>query len=127
MSHLLRKQPERCLVERLTQEAPETLFTSCICVMELRHGAARLNDRGNLWRRIEREILSQIEVLPIGLNEALLAGDLLAHLYASGKPIDIEDILIGATALRKDLTVVTNNVRHFRRIPKLLVEDWSGS
>jgi predicted nucleic acid-binding protein len=33
-------------------------------------------------------------------------------------------VLIGATALTKGLTVVTNNVAHFRRIPELSVEDW---
>jgi tRNA(fMet)-specific endonuclease VapC len=92
--------------------------------MELRHGAVRLNDQGRLWSRIEREILSGIEILPLGIKEALLAGDLLAYLHASGKIIDVEDVLIGATALSNDLTVVTNNIKHFARIPNLQVEDW---
>ncbi len=124
LSHLLRKRPEPRLMERIRREAPDALFTSCICAMELRHGAAMLRDRGVLWRRIEREVLDRLEILPVGIGEALLAGDLLAHLQASGTPIDTEDVLIGATALRMDLTVITNNVKHFERIPGLLVEDW---
>ncbi len=124
LSHLLRRQPPASFMERLKKEANQTLFTSCICVMELRHGAARLKDPGVLWRRIENEILSRIEILPVSINEALLAGDLLAHLYSVGKPIDTEDILIGATAICNGLTVVTNNVGHFKRIPNLQVEDW---
>jgi len=43
------------------------------------------------------------------------------------KRIDTEDILIGATAVRNGLTVVTNNISHFKRIPNLRVEDWSAS
>ncbi len=124
LSQLLRRRPDRRVVERLQSEPSERLFTSCICVMELRHGAVKLNDQGGLWHRIEHEILNGIETLPLGMKEAILAGDLLAHLHASGKIIDVEDVLIGATALRNDLTMVTNNVKHFARIPNLHVEDW---
>jgi predicted nucleic acid-binding protein len=124
LSQLLRRHPDRRVVERLQCEPSERLFTSCICVMELRHGAVKLKDQGELWGRIEHEILSGIETLPLGISEAILAGDLLAHLRASGKTIDVEDVLIGVTALRNDLTLVTNNIKHFARIPHLRVEDW---
>ena len=124
VSHLLRKKPPSNLIEKLRGQAPEALFTSCICIMELRHGATRLQDHGILWGRIERDILQLLEILPVGLDEALLAGDILAHLGAKGRPIDVEDVLIGATALLKGLTVVTNNIKHFRQIPNLKVEDW---
>ncbi|MGZ5440093.1 MAG: PIN domain-containing protein, partial [Candidatus Aminicenantales bacterium] len=60
----------------------------------------------------------------VGLDEALLAGELLAGLSLTGQNIDVEDVLIAATALTQGLTVVTNNVRHFERIPGLRVEDW---
>jgi predicted nucleic acid-binding protein len=80
VSHLLRKKPPSNLIERLRGIAPETLFTSCICIMELRHGTARLQDHGILWGRIERDILQWLKILPVGLEEALLAGDILAHL-----------------------------------------------
>jgi len=85
----------------------------------------RHRDHGALWRRIEREILARLEILGLGTDEALRAGDLLAHLSTTGQPIDVEDVLIGATAVVRGLTVVTNNVRHFRRIPGLPVEDWT--
>ena len=44
----------------------------------------------------------------------MVAGDVLAHLWSVGRSIDVEDVLIGATALSRGLTVVTNNVAHFR-------------
>lgn len=124
LSEVVRKRPNSGVMARLRAAPPESLFTSCICVMELRSGAARLQDHGSLWRRLEREILGAVEVLEVGLEEAKLAGDILAGLAASGTPIDVEDVLIGATALSRGLSVVTRNVRHFRRIPELSVEDW---
>lgn len=123
-SQLVRKPPHPHLLEKLRQHSTDTLFTSCICVMELRHGAVRRRDHGTLWRRIEREILERVEILGIGTEEALVAGDVLAHLWSVGRSIAVEDVLIGATALSRGLTVVTNNVAHFRRIPDLSVEDW---
>jgi tRNA(fMet)-specific endonuclease VapC len=41
-----------------------------------------------------------------------------------GKRIAPEDLLIGATALAHGYAVVTDNVRHFARIPNLQVENW---
>jgi predicted nucleic acid-binding protein len=78
----------------------------------------------SLWERIEREILSRIEILPLDEAEAVRAGDLLALLEAQGNPIGIEDAWIGATALEHALTVVTRNLKHFQRIPGLRTESW---
>jgi predicted nucleic acid-binding protein len=43
------------------------------------------------------------------------------HLRRRGELIPDFDILLGAVALRQDLTVLTYNVRHLRRIPGLKV------
>ncbi len=122
----MRRRPPASLAERLRRHASDPLFTSCIRVMELRHGAMRRTDHGSLWARIQEEILSRVEVLGVGLDEAVVAGDTMAHLWARGQVIDVEDVLIGATAVERNLTVVTNNVDHFRRIPRLHVEDWTA-
>jgi len=126
LSHAMRRRPPASLAERLRQHVSDPLFTSCICVMELRHGAMRRADHRNLWARIQNEILSRVNVLDVGLDEAVVAGDAMAHLWARGQVIDVEDILIGATALARNLTAVMNNVDHFRRIPRLRVEDWTA-
>lgn len=84
----------------------------------------RRPDHEGLWARVEDEILSRVGVLGLGFAEALIAGDTIALLRGRGQIIDVEDILIAATALTRNLTMVTNNVDHFRRIPSLQVEDW---
>lgn len=50
--------------------------------MELRHGAMRRNDRGALWSRIEREVLARVDILGLGTEEAIIAGDTMAQLAA---------------------------------------------
>lgn len=124
LSEVLRKEPNRGLLQRLSEVAARDAVTSAVCVAELRHGAARVAHGARLWERIAREILSRIDILPLGEAEAVRAGDLLATLEAQGEPIGIEDVWIGATALEHRLTVVTRNLKHFRRIPSLLSESW---
>lgn len=63
-------------------------------------------------------------VLP--LNDAIVVkgADIFAMLRTRGEPISDADILIAATALVHNLVLVTNNLRHFRRISDLRVETW---
>jgi predicted nucleic acid-binding protein len=80
LSHVIRRRPPMRLVENLRQHAQDSLFTSCVCVMELRHGAMRRADRGAPWSRIEREVLARVEIIGLGLEEAIIAGDTMAQL-----------------------------------------------
>jgi tRNA(fMet)-specific endonuclease VapC len=124
LSEVIKKRPEPTVMARLREIAPGSVFTSVVCVTELRYGARRRPGAEALWERIAHEVLGRVGVLPLGEREALRAGDLLADLEAAGQPIGIEDVLIGATALAGSLTVATRNVRHFRRLRGLVVESW---
>ena len=50
-----------------------------------------------------------------------------ASLEAAGTPIGANDLLIAAQALAAGQVVVTANLREFRRVPGLPVEDWSAA
>lgn len=124
LSELNKKRPRPRFVDRMRRQPAEALFPSTICVMELRYGSSRRADREAFWERIQDEILPRVGILGLGLREALVAGDVLAELSLQGKRIGPEDLLIGATALAHGYAVVTDNVRHFTRIPNLHVENW---
>jgi tRNA(fMet)-specific endonuclease VapC len=124
ISELFKRRPAAAVVERIRSAPARDLFTSVICVSELRYGAARHPKGEALWRRVTAEILGRIQVLPVGWVEAVRAGDLLAGLERRGEPIGVEDLLIGATALEHGMTVVTRNMKHFARIEGLFVECW---
>jgi tRNA(fMet)-specific endonuclease VapC len=124
LSELVKKRPRPHVVTRLASQSRKSLVTSCICVMELRFGSALRKDFEGFWLKILEEILSRVDILPLGAEEALIAGDTLAHLQKAGRPIGIEDLLIASTALNHKCVLVTCNTRHFSNIKGLIVENW---
>ncbi|OQX03301.1 MAG: hypothetical protein BWK80_55980 [Desulfobacteraceae bacterium IS3] len=124
LSELIKKQPNPYLRSHLNSKPSNSLFTSSICVMELRFGSALRQDAEAFWLKITQEILKRVRVISIGFDEAVMAGDILASLQKRGQPIGIEDVLIASAALAHHLTLITANIRHFSRIENLIIENW---
>jgi tRNA(fMet)-specific endonuclease VapC len=64
-------------------------------------------------------------ILPLQENTIQIASDIYADLRKRGLIIEDADILIAATALEHNLVLVTNNEKHFARIPGLKLADWT--
>jgi len=124
LSELMKKSPSVDVLRKVGQIERGELFTSSVCFMELRFGAARHPSGAALWERIRKEIEPLVTVLPVGYEEATRAGEILAGLEARGTPIGLEDVLIGSTALVHGISVATRNVKHLARIEGLSVENW---
>lgn len=105
-------------VSALEQHAQDTLAVSIISFGELFDGAYDLPDPDQRLASFRR-FLSGFTVL--GLNDPIM--ELFArHRYRlrrEGNIIPDMDLLIGATALHYNLTLMTRNLRHFSRIPDL--------
>ena len=123
LSELMRKRPDPGVVRRMHLAPAARLKASAMSVLELKAGAGRVPHGAELWRRIKEEVLSRVEVISIGTEEAETAGEFLATLVAAGQPIGVPDALIAATAAVHRLVVVTRNVRHLGRLP-VPVENW---
>ena len=52
-------------------------------------------------------------------------GEIKAALSSAGTSVDDFDLLIGCTALARNSTVVTNNTKHYQKVPGLKVVNWS--
>ena len=124
LSELIKKRPNPHLLSQLRSRPARSLFTSCICLMELRFGSALRKDAEAFWQRINEEIISRINIVPFGEKEALVAGDILADLRKAGQSMGIEDVLIAASAISNKFAVITANIRHFSKIRGLAVENW---
>jgi tRNA(fMet)-specific endonuclease VapC len=48
-----------------------------------------------------------------------------ARLRKAGQPVDDFDLLIGATAIAMNLTLISNNVDHLGRMQGIRLEDWT--
>jgi predicted nucleic acid-binding protein len=68
------------------------------------------------------ELLEQIAIEPVSIPIALRAGKIDGELAARGLRVALADLLIGATALHLGFELVTDNTRHFRMIPTLVVK-----
>jgi predicted nucleic acid-binding protein len=68
------------------------------------------------------ELLSPLEVVDVTREIAEIWADLRGSLRRRGLIVADNDLLIGSTAIRHDLTVYTRNARHFSRINGLKVE-----
>lgn len=63
--------------------------------------------------------LQRIDVLPLDEHIMRLFGRTRGDLRKIGNKLSDSDLMIAATALHHDLTLVTRNLKHFTRIPAL--------
>lgn len=121
LSDLVRN-PQGVVGARITKAGEDTICTSIIVAAELRYGAAKSNS-GKLAERIDL-ILSALIILPLETPADHQYATLRHHLTRQGTPIGPNDLLIASHAIASDLTVVTDNVGEFSRVPGLKVENW---
>ncbi|MBM4039799.1 MAG: type II toxin-antitoxin system VapC family toxin [Planctomycetes bacterium] len=107
----------------------EAFFLSVITASELLHGLHRATDPAVRARRaaLIEFILREWPVLPIDLATAQVHSSVWAELESRGTPIGAHDLWIAASCIANGHRVTTANVREFRRVPGLVVEEWSRS
>ena len=108
--------------ERLLAMRPSSVAVSALTVAELRFGADHRKSK-RLHRLIDTFCAG---VMVLAFDEAAAArfGIVGAALAVRGEPIGQIDTLIAAHALAEDLTLVTNNIKHYSRVPGLRTENW---
>ena len=96
---------------------------SMITYAELVFGAKRSqNERTNMLKVNRIREIYRVEELNIGIME--LFADIKTNIYSKAMRIEDLDLFIAATAIYNDLTLVTNNTKHFKNIPLLKLENW---
>ena len=99
---------------------------SVVTFGELHYGCALLPRRKALLERV-LAFARVVEPLPIHDGVARHYGEIRAGLKAVGTPIGPNDLWIAAHARALDMTLVTRNLREFKRVPKLKLDDWIGA
>ena len=110
--------------ESLRRHRNDSLCVSIISIMELYYGAYKSQRVESNLEKV-KIIEESLKVIQIGEEIAELFGILKAGLEAKGQANDDFDILIAATALARNLILVTNNTKHFAKIEGLKIENWS--
>jgi tRNA(fMet)-specific endonuclease VapC len=100
------------------------LHISAVTLGELYTWAMRLKAPPKRAQSLQ-EFLGDVTVLDVTPTVARRFGELRAALFDQGRPPPDMDLLIGATALVHDLTLVTHNTADFSNIPGLRILDWT--
>ncbi len=114
----------RKVLESLSRHADAPKAISVITFGELIFGARKSQRvQENLAKvyRI-REMIPIIDITP-AIMECF--GDVKASLQSKGIAVSDLDLMIGVSALTMGYCVVTNNARHFSKIPGLNIANWS--
>ncbi len=117
------KNQNPLLSQKILLHKPSELFLSTITVFELEYVVEKSN-----WVKQNRKklamFLAPFNILPFTMDDAIIAGKLRAYLQKQGTPIGPYDIQIAAQALSKNYTLISHNVKEFKRVPNLKLEDW---
>ncbi len=111
------------LGQKFANTPGDALFISEITLAELKFGFynsahPKKNETSlNLF-------LAEVTVIPI-VEVLDLYGQEKARLRKAGTRIDDFNLLIGVTAVKYEMVMVTNNTRHFQRIDSIILEDWT--
>ncbi len=96
-------------------------YVSDITIAELYYGAFK-SERREHFEDVAF-VVNHFEILPI-YPSLEVYGNLKYTLEKAGTPIADFDLLIGATAVNNGLKMVTNNKKHFSRIPGIDLVYW---
>ena len=100
-------------------------FMSVISYGELLYGAGKsMHPDKNL--AVARRVAELFPVIDLGKGIMEVFSGLKTKLERAGTKLDDMDLMIGATAIYMNLSLVTNNKRHFERIDDLELASWES-
>ena len=119
----MKQSPESLVRGLIARFGDVELAVSVMTAGELFHGCWRADTAGRRARRAEfvESVLSAIPAVPITLSVMRVFGEVDARLRATGEALPTSDLLIACTALERRDELVTGNLRHFDRVPGLVV------
>ena len=108
---------------RLLSTPPSEIGVPAIVLFEMELGIAKSSSPRKRISQLH-DFMVLVNVIPFGESEAKTAAQIRAKLEKKGIPIGPYDILIAACAKANDLVLVTHNLKEFKRIEGLRLEDW---
>jgi len=108
--------------EKLLNVGLENCYISEITIAELYFGLAKAENKKHKLEDIKR-VQQMFKVIP-AYSSFKEYGEIRHSLEHTGLRVDQFDLLIGATAIHHQMTLVTSNLKHFERMPGIKIESW---
>jgi tRNA(fMet)-specific endonuclease VapC len=121
--YIIKEKPKKVINKFHTLDIGDICISS-ITLAELEYGV----EKSNYTKRNRLALagfLSSIEVLSFSDRATAEYGKIRANLEKQINIIGTYDLMIGAHALSENITLVTNNMKEFKRIPNLSLENWT--
>jgi tRNA(fMet)-specific endonuclease VapC len=128
-SETLRPAPDANVASWLRSQSKDFQFLSVVTMGELRRGITLLAP-GARRTQLEHFVEATVplwfagRVLPVTQAIAERWGVIDAQRQAAGRPLNIADGMIAATAMDHELTVVTRNVKDFAGLGVTILTPW---
>ena len=100
----------------------DKLTINVISYYEILRGLKDLGNKEKL-RRFE-EFVQENEFVSIRKETVVKAAEIYAYLKKQGNLIEDADILMASIAIVEDLVLITNNIKHFKRVKGLRIDNW---
>lgn len=110
--------------ENLMRHYNDPITISIVTLMELCYGAYKSQRTAANLSKI-KTLEQSLEIVPFDMKSAERFGMVKAQPETKGTRLDDSDLMIAACALTRNLTLVTNNMKHFGRIEGLKFTNWS--
>jgi len=131
ISEMVRPEPEPRVVDWMEAADEALLYLSVLTIGEIRKGVAGLlqgKRRTRLERWLELELQARFagRIVPIDAAIADRWGLIAAEAKRTGKAVSVIDGLLAATALHRNLTVVSRNAGDFRNAQVQVLNPWEA-
>jgi len=121
--YIINEKPKKVL-KKFEQYPVHQFGISSITHAELQYGVEKSNNKDTNQNALD-EFLLPLTILPFqGKRLVTCYGEIRTELESKNKTIGPLDMLIAAHALSLNLTIVSNNIKEFSRIPNLKCENW---
>lgn len=99
---------------------PSRKYTTTISLAELFYGIYQSSKKEKNTQKL-MDFLTDVEILNIDYDNCKLFGKLKSELKKKGELIDNFDLFIACISVTNNLTLITNNDKHFKRISNLKI------
>ncbi|MDR1307971.1 MAG: type II toxin-antitoxin system VapC family toxin [Treponema sp.] len=120
--YIINKHPSK-IITRLEKYKPSEVKISSITVAEMEYGASKSEYREKN-RKALKNFLSPFEIINFDSTDAEIYGIIRAELERTGNIIGPYDMQLAAQALSAGYVFVTNNIREFKKVKNLKLENW---
>jgi predicted nucleic acid-binding protein len=129
ISALMRKEPEKPVVEWLDAQPAASVWITAITVMEIRFGLETMpkgRRQGALIRSFELMLKSMIEgrIASFDAEAGIHAAELMAQRKRVGRPAEVRDTMIAGIVLANRATLATRNTQHFEGLTVSVINPW---